>query len=188
MIDLKPACDTMIGLLVGTANDQLTNPTPCSEYSVALLIDHVDVVARGFVALARKELDATPEPVEGPDPRRNIAERLSELGTVWDDPAVWQGSTAAPDGPDLANEVWGKIVLTELVVHGWDLARATGQSFALPDETLRACLEHVAVFVPNAPVPELWGPAVEVSGESLIDRIVGITGRDPHWSAATVRS
>ena len=75
---------------------------------------------------------------------------------------------------------WAKIALTELMVHGWDLARATGQPFDLPEPTLRACLEHVAVFVPAAPLPELWDPPVAVAADAgLLDRIVAITGRTP---------
>jgi hypothetical protein len=66
------------------------------------------------------------------------------------------------------------------VVHGWDIATATGQPFELPDVTLRACLDHVAAFLPNAPAPALWGPPVEVDrGATLVDRIVATAGRVP---------
>src|ERR1700686_436674 len=65
-------------------------------------------------------------------------------------------------GSALFNPTWGKIAPTQLVVHGWDIATATGQAFDLPEHTLQACLEHVAVFVPNAPSQDLWGPPVEV--------------------------
>jgi uncharacterized protein (TIGR03086 family) len=81
---------------------------------------------------------------------------------------------------ELPNEQWAKITLTELVVHGWDLAKATGQPFDLAEPTLGACYEHVAEFVPNAPVPGLWGPPVQVPGDApLLDRLVAITGRTP---------
>jgi uncharacterized protein (TIGR03086 family) len=164
MIDLKPACARMIDLLAGVSDDQRTDPTPCSEFTVAELIDHVDEVARGFAGVARTD---------------SIAESLKLLAEVGDDPATWQGSTDA-GGLELPNEVWGRIVLTELVVHGWDLAKATNQPFDLPEQTLRACYAHVVDFVPNAPVPSLWGPAVEVPTDApLLARLVGITGRTP---------
>jgi uncharacterized protein (TIGR03086 family) len=105
--------------------------------------------------------------------------RVRSLGEAWDDPAAWQGSSDA-GGLVLSNELWGKIALTEMVVHGWDIARATGRPFDLPEQTLRACLDHVAVFVPNAPLPELWGTTVVVGEDApLLDRIVAITGRTP---------
>jgi len=104
---------------------------------------------------------------------------VQALGKAWDDPAAWEGIGNVPDS-DLSNTTWGKITLTELVVHGWDIATATGQPFDLPEQTLQACFDHVAVFVPNAPLPDLWGPPAEVPPDaSLLDRIVAITGRVP---------
>jgi uncharacterized protein (TIGR03086 family) len=188
VIDLKPACVGMIALIGGVADGQLTDPTPCADYTVGDLIDHVDVVSRGATALARQdadELDRTggagaPTATHlGPDWRDDVAAHLRALGDAWHDPAVWTRPGGVP-GSDLSNETWGKIALTEVVVHGWDLARATGQPFELPEVTLLACYDHVAAFVPNAPVPALWGPAVTVApGASLLDQIVAITGRTP---------
>lgn len=67
-----------------------------------------------------------------------------------------------------------------MVVHGWDLAVATGQPFELPGTTLRACLEHVAEFVPNAPFPPCGGPpSTFPTMQPLLDRIIAVTGRTP---------
>ena len=71
-------------------------------------------------------------------------------------------------GVELSNTTWGKITLTELVVHGWDIAIAIGHPFDLPEHTLQACFDHVAVFVPNAPLPDLWGPPVEVPQDAAL--------------------
>jgi hypothetical protein len=62
---------------------------------------------------------------------------VRSLGKAWDDPAVWEGMGNVP-GSDLSNSTWGKIALTELVVHGWDIATATGEAFDLPENTLPA--------------------------------------------------
>lgn len=183
MIDLMPACDRMIEMLAGVADDRLDDATVCAEYTVGGLIDHVDQVSRGSAALARKDPDAADTELgaatAGDGWRDGVAGHLRALGEAWQDPAAWEGGTAA-GGVELPNEVWGKIALTEVVVHGWDIARATGLPFDLDEETLRACLDHVVAFVPNAPVPELWGPAVEVpAGVPLLDRVVAVTGRTP---------
>ncbi|HWE67954.1 MAG TPA: TIGR03086 family metal-binding protein [Acidimicrobiales bacterium] len=187
MIDLKPASRQMAGLLAGVSGDQLADSTPCTEYHVGDLIDHVDHLSRIFGALARGDTDgvaaaATTGPGAAhldPDWRHHVTAHVEDLGTAWDDPAAWVGVGQVP-GSDLSNEVWGKITLTELVVHGWDLATATSQPFDLPQATLQACLDHVAAFIPAAPIPALWGPAHEVaSGATLLDKIVAITGRTP---------
>jgi uncharacterized protein (TIGR03086 family) len=180
MIDLKPASEQMAELVSGTTNEQLAAPTPCIEYTVDDLIDHVDLVVQGATALALGDEfpDAAYSHLE-PDWQDTLVQHLRALGKAWDDPAAWEGTSNVP-GSDLSNTMWGKITLTELVVHGWDLARATSQPFDLPEQTLLACFEHVAVFVPNAPVPELWGPPIEVPPDaSLLERFVAMTGRVP---------
>ncbi|TCK19877.1 TIGR03086 family metal-binding protein [Pseudonocardia endophytica] len=167
MIDLAPACTVTASLVADVPADRLDDPTPCTDLAVRDLIAHLDQVARGA---------DTADPL-GPGWRTDVPERLDALAAEWADPAAWEGVGAL----DLPNAVWGRIVLTEMVVHGWDLARAIGRQFDLSDEpTLRACLDHVAEFVPDAPVPQLWGPpAVVDEGAPLIDRIVAITGRTP---------
>ncbi|WP_092529317.1 TIGR03086 family metal-binding protein [Amycolatopsis arida] len=185
MIDLKPACHRMAEVLAGITDDQLTRPTPCTEYTVGDLIDHVDGAAVGFTAVARKEVGEQEDPPEptaanlGPGWRDAARRHVRTLGEAWDDPAAWRG-TATGAGLELPTELWGRIALTEMVVHGWDLARATGQPFDLPEETLRACLDHVSGFVTEAPLPELWNPPVEVPADApLLDRVVGLAGRTP---------
>jgi len=182
MIDLTPACDTMLDVLSRINADQLVLPTPCTEFTVLDVIDHLDGVAVGSAALARGEVPpeaGDPRSTDAPDWRDSVAKHVWAVGEGWRDPAAWRGSTVAA-GVELTNEQWAKITLTELVVHGWDLAKATGQPFDLAEPTLRACYEHVAEFVPNAPVAGLWGPPVQVPGDApLLDRLVAITGRNP---------
>jgi uncharacterized protein (TIGR03086 family) len=79
------------------------------------------------------------------------------LATAWAEPAAWTGTTSRW-GLELSNERWGQIVLTEMVVHGWDVARGTGQTFELPERTLQAVFDHVTTFVPNSPAPDAFGP------------------------------
>ncbi|AKU15512.1 TIGR03086 family metal-binding protein [Luteipulveratus mongoliensis] len=170
MIDLKPACAEMRNVLAALTDRHLAEPTPCAEYRVRDLVEHVDQVAHGFIGLAGGSSSEEDSPVA----------HVMGLGDAWDDSAAWDGSSGGDVG--LSNATWGKIALTEMVVHGWDLAVASGQTFELPEDTLQACLAHVATFVPNAPVPELWGTPVELApGASSLHRILAVTGRDPEW-------
>lgn len=174
MIDLRPAGQALSVVVEGIADTDLGRRTPCDKYSVGALLQHVDEGARGFAGLEEEPL------VPGDDGwRETLARRVDELGNVWADPRAWEG-TSELAGLDLSNAEWGRIALTELVVHAWDLARATGQELELPDETVEACYAHVATFLEEPPVPELWGTPVEVpQGARLLDRVVGITGRSP---------
>jgi uncharacterized protein (TIGR03086 family) len=175
MIDLKPAGRALSAVVAGIEQDDLDSPTPCEKYSVRELLVHVDEGARGFAG------DHTSPPLDlsGATWRETLADRLDRLGDAWVAPEAWEGSSDLA-GLDLSNAEWGRIALTEVVVHGWDLAAATGQEIDLPEETVRACFEHVSGFLKEPPVPELWGPAVAVPDDApLLDRVVGVTGRSP---------
>ena len=170
MVDLTPACRVTGALIAGLHDDELRLETPCDGLDVAALVDHLDLVARGSV-----DLTVEPSP---PDPRPSLPAALDRLAVGWSHPVRWEGSTDA--GVELPNATWGRIALTEVVVHGWDLARAVGRPVSFDDETLRVTLEHVLDFVPRAPVPQLWGtPATLPDDAPLIDRIVAATGRRP---------
>jgi len=60
-----------------------------------------------------------------PDWWDTITQHVRTLGKAWGDSAVWEGTGNVP-GSDLSNEKWGKITLTEMVVHGWDIANTAG--------------------------------------------------------------
>ncbi|MFP5019357.1 maleylpyruvate isomerase N-terminal domain-containing protein [Pseudonocardia phyllosphaerae] len=164
MLDLTPACAALADRVEAVGDHELGLPTPCAGWAVRDLLAHLDLVAGG-----------DGRPVED---RTDLAVRLRTVPAAWADPAAWEGASG---DPELPNATWGRIALTEAVVHGWDLAVARGEAFELPDETLRACLEHVEEFVPAAPLSELWGRGPQPVGAAagVLDRIVAATGRRP---------
>ncbi|WP_312030294.1 TIGR03086 family metal-binding protein [Actinomycetospora sp. TBRC 11914] len=188
MPDLTPACEATAALVAALHDDELALPTPCDALDVAGVVAHLDLAGQGFAVIGRHG-DDEPAPPYGPDRgptwRRDLADVLARLADVlarladaWRDPAAWEGDTDT--GVALPNATWGRAALTEVVVHGWDLARATGRPLRFPEVTLRATLDHVLVFVPAAPVPALWGtPATVPDDAPLLDRVVAATGRRP---------
>jgi uncharacterized protein (TIGR03086 family) len=177
--DLTPACATTAALVADLRDDELALPTPCDELDVAGVVAHLDLAGQGFTLIARRG-GAEPAPpfgaARGPSWRRDLTDVLARLADAWRDPTAWEGDTDT--GVALPNATWGRAALTEVVVHGWDLARATGRPLRFPGATLQTTLEHVVAFVPAAPVPELWGtPATLPDDAPLLDRIVAATGR-----------
>lgn len=74
------------------------------------------------------------------------------------------------------------VALTEVVVHGWDLARATGQLYDIDAATAKAVLPHVEQIAAEEPVEGLFERAVPVADDApVLDRIVAMTGRNPSW-------
>ena len=192
MIDLEPATRQMAALIGGVTDAQLGNPTPCPNYSVGDLLDHIGGLSLAFTAAAREELGgpAGQGPSGdgsrlGPNWRREFPARLAALAEAWRVPSVFEGMTQA-GGIDLPGEVAGLVALDEVVVHGWDLARATGQPYECDESTLESVRGFVSQFAPpdqDDGSNGLFGPAVPVAADApLLDRVIGLTGRDPAWS------
>src|SRR5512135_2478994 len=121
----------------------------------------------------------------GTDWRTRIPERLAGLAAAWRDQAAWTGVTNV-GGQDLPGEVAGVIALDEVVVHGWDIAVASRQSFRCEPQLVEAAYRFVRSTVADNPQgsPGLFGPPVPVPGDApLLDRLIGLTGRNPDWKA-----
>jgi uncharacterized protein (TIGR03086 family) len=75
------------------------------------------------------------------------------------------------------------MMLGELVVHGWDLARATGQTLSTDPTTLEIVLEMTETMGPQGRKMGAFGDEVPVPDTApLLDRVLGLSGRDPQWT------
>ncbi len=193
-IDLGPATQRLADLVRHVQDEQLDRSTPCPDYAVGDLLDHIDGLSQAFAAAAAKDLAKTAP--DGPfvdasrlgsDWRTRIPDHLAALAHAWRDPEAWTGMTQA-GGVDLPGEVAGLVALDEVVIHGWDLARATGQPYECDQPSLQAVHGFVQQF--SGPGQEqarqgLFGPEVEVPPDApLLDRVIGMTGRDPSFGRA----
>ncbi|MEV3969815.1 TIGR03086 family metal-binding protein [Streptomyces sp. NPDC050698] len=190
-LDLRPQTQALARLVAGVTDAQLADPTPCPKYEVRHLLGHLAGLAAAFRDAARKDLGATTDtspdsalPDLAPGWREELPEVLADLGEAWRDPAAWTGMTRA-GGVDLPGEVAGLVAVDELVVHGWDVARATGQAYDPDPAALRACHDFLAASVDDPQRGAIFGPVVAVDADaSLLDRAIGLSGRDPGWTRA----
>ena len=188
-LDLGPATRTMTGLIAGVRDDQLDAATPCPAYSVRDLADHIGGLALAFTAAAGKQAlpgSTAPPSVDGSRLEEGWRERivgdLDRLAEAWRDPAAYDGIASA-GGVDMPGEVAAMVALNEVVLHGWDLARATGQAFTAREEDVATCF----AFVEPTTLPGnedtrggLFGPVVPVpDGAPSLDRLLGAAGRQP---------
>ena len=191
--DLHAAADRMTRLLEAVPDGSMEAPTPCPDLPLGALIDHVGEFAKVFTASARKQLgELTAQPADPradnlePGWRARMAADLSALAEAWDAPDAWEGMTQA-GGQELPAAMAGQIALDELVVHGWDVAQATGQPFDCEAVTLgqvEATVQQVRGGN-DGDIPGLFGPVVEVADNAAaLDRVLGLTGRNPGWSPA----
>lgn len=187
MIDFTNAAATLQRTIAGVAEDRLDDPTPCPGRTVRQLLGHLVGLTLAFRAAADKELgpltDTNPDDDGWPDApadwRMALGSQIPALVASWCKPEAWQGMTRA-GGVDLPGEVAGLVALDEIVLHGWDLARATAQTYSVDDATAEALLAFVSGFDPSG-TPGLFGPAVSIADdEPLFSRVLARSGRDPH--------
>lgn len=192
--DPRPATEALAGIVRGVRDDQLGAATPCRGTTVGELLDHVDSLSTAFAAAGNKTVrdDGGPPPAPdasrlGPDWRRRIPAQVDTLADAWRASTAWTGTTRA-GGIEMPAEVAGSVALDEVIVHGWDLAVATGQPPPGDDpalaKALRTAYAWVQAVVEQSPrgSPGLFGPPVAVPEDApLLDRLLGLTGRDPSW-------
>jgi uncharacterized protein (TIGR03086 family) len=191
-VDLEPAARRLGELVRDIPDEMLDTPTPCPAYKLGDLVNHVGGASLAFTGAAAKDMgDATSRAPSGDasrladDWRTRIPSDLTRLAEAWRDPTAWTGMTKA-GGVELPGEVAGLVALDELVIHGWDVARATGQPYESDPATLEAVHGFVAQFSEpgmEAAREGLFGPPVDVPDDApLLDRVVGLAGRDPTWT------
>ncbi|MFC4912428.1 TIGR03086 family metal-binding protein [Actinomadura gamaensis] len=192
--DFEPAARRLAGVLAAIPDDAMDAPTPCADTSVAGLLDHVNGFTHTFAQVARKAVapgssrpartDAGNLPA---DWRERIDAQLKELVEAWREPSAWEGVGEA-GGVTLPAAALARVALDELIVHGWDLARATGQPYDVPADEAEICItlfESLPAPSDDGPRPPdgAFGPPVRVADDApALDRLIARTGRNPAWT------
>ncbi|TDB84950.1 TIGR03086 family protein [Actinomadura sp. KC216] len=184
---MLPAAMAAVRIVRQVPGDLMDAPTPCPEWDVRALINHL------VLWTGRGETAARKLPPDGPDEGHDFtaepgwADRFEEkarrAAEAWQDPAAWEGNTSLTGNKDgMPAEFIAGILFGECVLHGWDLAAATGQDPDFPPETVRTAWEVTRGTAEMTREYKLFGEEVPVPEDApLLDRLIGLTGRDPHW-------
>jgi uncharacterized protein (TIGR03086 family) len=169
--------------------DQLDAPTPCSKYDVHALINHLLFWGPSLEGAARKEPVAPPAASEQDVNLAagawadKIEAQIDRLVTAWSEPDAWEGTTQMGGPTAMPASMIGGMVLGELVVHGWDLARATGQEPRWDDGVLKFLYCEVEQTAEQGRKMGVYGDQVHVPATaSVLDQTLGLAGRDPNWA------
>jgi uncharacterized protein (TIGR03086 family) len=190
---LAQSIDLAVAAIRGADPARYADPSPCSDYTVADVVNHLGF---GFL-LARHAGTREPWPEEwGPEDRvpflRDLPEaewadacaREGELAArSWADPVAWAGDSHLGGGPMPAATI-GAMMTGEFLVHAWDVAVATGQSCHVPDELGAVALESMTGMAAMGRDAGWIGPEVPVDAIApAFTKALGVSGRDPGWPA-----
>lgn len=192
LLDLGAPAAVNDRLAAAVREEQLLDRSPCPGMDVAGLLAHLLGLSIAFRDAAAKVAGPTTQTppaaaasVLPEDWRQLLPVSLHALAAAWRSPSAWSGTTLA-GGVELPGDVMGTVANNELVLHGWDLAVATGQPFEVAPANLEACWRLVRDTPDDPAVREgLFGPVVPVDPDApLLDRVLGGAGRNPHWAPA----
>ncbi len=183
---LGDAADAAARVVFGVTSGQFGDPTPCTDWDVRTLLNHLILWTsysperRANGETVSEELMAT-DFAASPDFAAAYRAQLDRALAAWADPAAWDRKLDVMGSPTPAADV-AALTIAEMILHGWDLAVATGQEYTVSDRAAAAALAAVEAnavlfrqyegFAPQVPVP---------ASASALDRTLGLSGRNPAW-------
>jgi uncharacterized protein (TIGR03086 family) len=168
---------------------ELGDRTPCGEWDVQALVNHVVLWTSHSLERRAHGESVAPELMErdftaDPDFARAYRAQLDRALEAWADPAVWDQELDVMGSKTPAADV-GALIIAELVLHGWDLAAATGQRYAVSDRAASAALAAVEANAELFRKYQGFADPVPVAADApVLDRVLAMSGRDPAWTPA----
>jgi len=173
LLDLYERASAWTTEKVAGATAQMDSATPCDKWTVQTLLDHMLETQQYFLASAQGA-EASPPSKDPPhlvsdDPASDFNRVRNDMQKTFGDPAVIEKT-----GPSLG------IAFSDLLLHGWDVARATGQDTTMPKGLPEAAYKLIhgkftdeqrkGVFKPEIPVGDNASPQA---------RLLAYSGRTP---------
>jgi uncharacterized protein (TIGR03086 family) len=168
-------------VLSGVRPDQLTGPTPCTEFDVRTLMGHLVFVLRRVAAMGRGEsiFSVSDQVDEGRWTEEWLA-AAHQCQDAWTDDRL--SATIELPWTTMSGADALAIYVNEVILHTWDLARATGQRAEWPEAILQVAYDAVRPQMPaTGRGPEIpFADAVAVADDApLVERLVAFAGRQP---------
>ena len=166
---------------------QLSGATPCSEFDVKGLANHL-AGFYGMSAMAARKQTPEGEPgadIVGSDPAGIIPGIIQGAVAAWQEPGSTEGKTKFGPG-EYEADFAASVTRFETVMHGWDLAKSTGQEFPVSDDIGEAIFGIAQQVCSDDRRGEgkPFGAEINVAEDaSAFEKALGLSGRDPGWSA-----
>lgn len=164
-------------LVARITDDQLDLPTPCANFTVTGVLEHMIGGATAFAPAFRGDREPAAPPTGTAQERFHLA--MAELAGAVHAPGAQDRTISAPFG-DVPGAVFARYVSFDGLVHGWDLATATGQPYAPAD----ALVVEVDTFARSLVGAEMrdgntFADVTDVPADATpIQRLVAFSGRD----------
>ena len=172
--------------------DQWHAPTPDTEWDVAELVGHLVEEHRWAAPLLHgQDLESARMIVEGSRKLPVDGGVGANLAEEWDEAAVESSDAFSADGAldrtvalsrgDTPARHYLAEMTFDLIIHGWDLAKAIGRDVEFPPEVVEGVYEQAKGFGDLSSSGMFAAPVAVPDDAPVLDRLLGLTGRDPDW-------
>ena len=173
----------------GVPEGTLNAATPCGDWDLRTLLNHT-ILWTSYSAERRAHGESVAEDLMNkdftadPGFREDYARQIDKAVTAWSAPQAWEGDLTVMGDATPAADV-GAMLLMETALHGWDVARATGQQFSVDDTTASALEDIVQAQAELFRKYQGFADAIEpAENATAFERALTLSGRDPDWKPA----
>jgi uncharacterized protein (TIGR03086 family) len=184
---LHSVVTTLQPVIRAVPDEVLQAPTPCRDFDVRAVANHM----LGTIEAMRRV--GAGESLDPEDPwgtggdhvreqwRDDLNGTLEQFAQAWSTPEAWEGE---PVNGVLPRQMVGDMGFVEAVLHGWDLARGTGQDLVYDDAAVERALEIMGQIGAQGREQGAFGPEVAVPDDATpFAKVLAQAGRDPEWSS-----
>jgi uncharacterized protein (TIGR03086 family) len=176
-------------VMAGVPGHPMDAPTPCDDWDLRTLVNHV-ILWTAYSAERRAHGESVAEDLMSkdftadPDFAQDYAAQIGRAVAAWSDPAAWERELGVMGSGTPAADV-AAMLIAEMVLHGWDLARATGQEYACDEAVAANVLATVEaqgeMFRQYQGFAAIVALPADGDGATALDRALSLSGRDPQW-------
>jgi len=171
LLDLYERASEWTTSKVAGATQKLDARTPCDEWDVRTLLNHILDTQRYFIAAAQGKDAAPPAPqppsIISDDPARDFTAARDELVGLYADPEVLK-----------KGEMGIGVAFSDMLIHGWDVAQATGQDATMPDGLAQAAYDTIHGKFTDEQRKGIFKPEIQVPGDADAQtRLLAYVGR-----------
>jgi uncharacterized protein (TIGR03086 family) len=188
--EMTDAADAAARTVANVDSSQFGRPTPCTDWDVRTLLNHL-ILWTSYSLEARANDESVGQELMdrdfagAPGFAAGYRAQLDRALAAWADPATWERSLNVMGSPMPSGDV-AALNIAEMVLHGWDLAAATGLQYTVSEPAAAAALRAVEANADLFRQYKGFADPVEVPPTaSVLDRVLALSGRAPGWTPAT---
>jgi uncharacterized protein (TIGR03086 family) len=172
----------------GVSDPDTSAASPCPDWDVRSVANHLLGTIEAMRRVGAGE-DLDPEDPWGTQGdharetwRSDLSDLLASYAETWSRPESWEGAAM---GGKVPRQMIGDMGFVEVVLHGWDLARGSGQQVQYDDAAIDQALEVMAQIGEQGRSQGAFGAEVPLPDDAPpFHRVLAQSGRDPRWASA----